>query len=135
MKTLTHPSLVNLVNNLIQRIPVTKSGTYNQRQDATHFQKGFIEYKLKGWDFPVTIEYSDCTWVIDFKFTIHGKNKPLFESEFQWEDKDLTRGDKWHRLTFYHLYQFIKDTPVLPEYQADYEYEEDYGCPGGYYEE
>lgn len=42
MKTYKHPSVIKLVAGIIDRIPVGKRGTYNQAQDATHYEKGKV---------------------------------------------------------------------------------------------
>ena len=55
MKQLNHPSVVNLISDIIDRIPETSSGTYN-KQDPTAYSRGCI--KVDGFD----LNYHDCTW-------------------------------------------------------------------------
>ena len=59
MNKIEHPSMVTLINNTLERIPETSSGTYNAA-DPTAFSKGSIETTFKGM--PVELIYNDCTW-------------------------------------------------------------------------
>jgi len=59
MNQIKHPSLVTLIENTLERIPETSSGTYN-KADPTAFSKGSIDTKYNGM--PIILAYHDCTW-------------------------------------------------------------------------
>jgi hypothetical protein len=74
MKTITHLTAIRLFKELVDRIPVQQSGTYNQRQDATAFQKGQIN--VLGY----TVQWDDCTWGEKLKI-----RRPGFKTEMYYD--------------------------------------------------
>lgn len=62
MKEIINNSVSRFLNNVIDNIPVKKSGTYN-RQDPTHFEKGDSEFTYKGVSYLVS--FNNCGWGID----------------------------------------------------------------------
>jgi len=87
MEKLTHPSLVKLVDDIIERIPETASGTYN-RQDPTAWSKGSLDTDYKGT--PINLSYHDCTWGIELRISI--RNKTLGEFYLTWDQEYNGKG-------------------------------------------
>ena len=77
MRTITHPTAIRLFKELVDRIPVQQSGTYNQRQDATAFQKGKID--ILGY----TVKWNDCTWGEKLEIS-----RPGFKTEMYYDFDD-----------------------------------------------
>ena len=63
-RTSSHPMLVKLLENLVDRIGVDESGTYN-RQDPTHYEKGTATFDVHGK--MLRIHFNDCTWGVEIE--------------------------------------------------------------------
>jgi len=80
MNKMTHPSIVNLINETLTRVPETSSGTYN-RADPTAYSKGSIDTTFKGM--PITLAYHDCTWGNELR--IYRDNKVIGAFYLTWD--------------------------------------------------
>lgn len=65
----THPSVIKLIEEVINFIPVVKSGTYN-KTDPTHFEYGYLELR-----YGMAVQYYDVTWGITFKMVFDKKRE------------------------------------------------------------
>lgn len=83
MKKRLTPYQERLLNEFRLRIPITKTGTYND-MDPTHFENGVLIHKdcLK-------LCYSDCTWGVTYEilYSTNSGFKKLFEVYVDNDDK------------------------------------------------
>jgi RecG-like helicase len=95
---------INLMKDLIDRIPVKESGTYNQIQDATAYSKGNETFEIDGRIYKV--RFNDCTWSVEVSISIQ---KTLI---LDWDNKDIAEQNlaKWHAFHASHKIKNVKYT-------------------------
>lgn len=136
----THPSVINLLEELQLRIPESSSGTYN-KADPTHYEKGTLEFNQGGKDF--MIAYNDCTWGVEFELYLKPAKRRLVLLSGIYLSRGFGLNDpstfhkrgKWIKGTFNILHKFVRDIPVVPEKTQEYweNHEPDpWGCLADY---
>lgn len=116
MKEIKHPIAVKLIEDLLERIPMTKNGTYN-RQDPTHYEKGEIVQD------GLLIKYWDCTWGVEVTISTESGRVELasiyFTDNGGSRDRLIPR-DTWHNKWFLIIKQLIKKMPSRREENDDF---------------
>ena len=154
MKEIKHETAIRLIENVLDCIPQSSSGTYN-RQDPTAFSKGSVDTEYKGMR--IRLSYDDCTWGITLTISklvprFPDVNPiPEYDKDFYWKEKDLGEfyltwdreliDGKWINvsrliprqktsglLKFLHILKKNLEPVPLPVYDED----EGMGCPSMY---
>ena len=107
MKTITHPIAIRLIEELLDLIPQTESGTYN-KMDPTAYTKGKLN--LDG----ILISYNDCGWGITLNITEGSTQLTVaqiyYEPNIFRDPAKLTHHDTWPP-TWFKLLKLI----IIPE--------------------
>lgn len=123
-KKFNHPVALRIIYDLIDRIPIEQTGTYN-RQDPTKFEKGVLI--VKG----LRIELHDCTWGVELTIYSDANARKGYELAGIYlsrgdrnEGDELIVGNLWHNKWLLILRQINKDCNPI-EYNNHNDYEED----------
>lgn len=135
MKPITHPVALNVIYELIERIPIHQKGTYN-KMDPTHFEKGELvtpAYRIK---------LHDCTWGVELTFysgtnPLHRGHKELagiyLSRGFAGSEDELIPRDGWNNSWFKTIKEINSKIPPIPQ-PVHHMDEEDYHHSAKYYE-
>ena len=130
---LTHPSLINLINQTLLRIPEVTHGTYN-KQDPTAFSKGHIDTLYKGDS--IDLSYHDVTWGNELTIMINDKEIGSFYLTWDqtyngkhWVTTESVIPRQKTKGLIKLLYLINQELEIIPE--PDYS-EDPYGCLSDY---
>jgi hypothetical protein len=98
-----HPLCIALIQDLLDRIPSTSSGTYNQA-DPTAYEKGSMQFR------GLEIEYNDCTWGVELTISVASSHMELASIYLSFEGRgeyELIPRDSWDNSWFMRIRKML----------------------------